>query len=311
MERSLRQPDSRFVHVNGIRLHYLDWGGDGPTCLMLHGTSLCAGSWEPIVARLGGRFRCVGVDLRSHGDSDQSPAPINWELLRDDLTGLYEALDVRDALLVGHSRGAGVGMLSASRMPERFAGAVLIEPSILRVAARSAMDREGPPPEERTAPRRPRGPNLIDLARVRRAVFPSRQAVFDTYKGRGAFKDATDESLWAYVSYGTRVLADGQVELKCPPSVEAEFYSAALSPGQVWESIGRMAFPVMLVYSQSSTRDPSFPGIRQFMEAVRTRFEVVPGTHFTSMEYPDIHASLILRFAEQLAGEGRLRGRVG
>ena len=65
---------SRFVHANGIRHHYLEWGDDaaGPPLLMLHATGLCAAPWQPIARRLAARYRVLAFDQRGHGDTDRS-----------------------------------------------------------------------------------------------------------------------------------------------------------------------------------------------------------------------------------------------
>src|SRR5689334_5220570 len=61
-------PTAGRVRNDGLDLAYLDWGGDGPTGIFLHGGSLTAHTWDLVCAALSPRIRCVALDLRGHGD---------------------------------------------------------------------------------------------------------------------------------------------------------------------------------------------------------------------------------------------------
>ena len=286
-------PTSRFVSANGIRLHYLDWGGDGPPCLFVHGTGLCGGAWEPVVRRVAHRLRCLTLDLRGHGDSDKPDTPVTWGLLAQDLAAFMEVLDLRGVLAVGHSRGGGVVTLGAALAPQRYAGAVLVEPSVLM--------RVRPEAEQR----RPRT-QLAEAARRRRTVFPSRQAMFQAYRQRPTFASWSEEALWAYINHGTAVQEDGSAALKCSGEMEARFYEAPVDV-PFWEAVGRLTFPVLLLYSLGSDRfDADAPVVQRFREAVPLRTAAVPGGHFTVMEHPEETARHLLEFAAELEGAGRL-----
>ena len=64
----------KFVRVNGLRIHYLDWGNDTkPPLLMLHGIGRVAHSFDHIAPRFAGDYHVLAIDMRGHGDSDWSP----------------------------------------------------------------------------------------------------------------------------------------------------------------------------------------------------------------------------------------------
>src|SRR5437764_12301654 len=68
------QFQDRFVTVNGLRLHYLDWGGaEKPPFIMLHGIARHAHTFDHIAADLARDYRVIAVDMRGHGDSAWSP----------------------------------------------------------------------------------------------------------------------------------------------------------------------------------------------------------------------------------------------
>ncbi len=91
---------------DGTRLFYKDWGTGQPV-LFLHGWPLNADMWEyqmPALAAAG--FRCVAVDRRGFGRSDQPGHGYDFDTFADDLAAVMTALDLRDATLVGFSMGA-------------------------------------------------------------------------------------------------------------------------------------------------------------------------------------------------------------
>src|SRR5438128_436298 len=116
-----------FVETNGIRLHYLDWGGDGPPVLFVHPTGFHAHVWEPFAAHLAGRFRCLAIDTRGHGDSDK-PGVYGWPDFAADLEGFADKLGLRDVVGIGHSAGATAVLVVAARRPELFARVVALDP---------------------------------------------------------------------------------------------------------------------------------------------------------------------------------------
>ena len=64
------RPVDRYVTVNGLRLHCLDWGGDGPPLLLLHGFTGHAHAWDTLSIALQPHFHVYALDQRGHGESD-------------------------------------------------------------------------------------------------------------------------------------------------------------------------------------------------------------------------------------------------
>ncbi|MEZ5264228.1 MAG: alpha/beta fold hydrolase [Acidimicrobiales bacterium] len=84
---------------DGVAVAVHDFGGPGRPTTFVAGTGLCAGMWEPIVARLpADRYRCLTIDLRGHGAST-TPDDVTFtdDDLVADLTAVAEAFDLRDA----------------------------------------------------------------------------------------------------------------------------------------------------------------------------------------------------------------------
>src|SRR5438477_3124026 len=68
------RPADRFVNVNGLRIHYLDWGSEGKQPLiMLHGIGRVAHTFDHIAAHFAEKYHVISVDMRAHGDSSWDP----------------------------------------------------------------------------------------------------------------------------------------------------------------------------------------------------------------------------------------------
>jgi pimeloyl-ACP methyl ester carboxylesterase len=114
---------------DGGRLHVVE-RGEGRPLVFLHGVSLSAVTWHYQLLDLATRFRTVAVDFRGHGRSETGHDGHTLERVGHDLAELLVALDLHDAVLVGHSMG-GLTVFEflvdhAEVVAERVAGAVLV-----------------------------------------------------------------------------------------------------------------------------------------------------------------------------------------
>ena len=112
---------------NGTTLYYKDWGAGQPI-VFSHGWPLNADAWDAQMLFLGERgYRVIAHDRRGHGRSDQTWDGNEMDTYADDLAALFEKLDLKDAVMVGHSTGGGeVARYLGRHGAKRVSKAVLI-----------------------------------------------------------------------------------------------------------------------------------------------------------------------------------------
>jgi pimeloyl-ACP methyl ester carboxylesterase len=117
-------PDLRHHFVttsDGGRVHVVE-RGEGPTVVLVHGIMLGVATWAPQLRALPGRV--VAVSQRGHGQSRAGTDGYAFDRLAADLVEVLTALDVQDAVLVGHSMGGMIAQLVALTRPDDLAGRV-------------------------------------------------------------------------------------------------------------------------------------------------------------------------------------------
>lgn len=119
----------RFVTVNGLRLHYLDWGTEGkPPFIMLHGGSAYAHWWDLVAPAFADDFHVLALDQRGHGDSQHvaPPAYATRHYLAD-LRAFIGTLGLHRPVLMGHSMGGHNSIIYATQHASELGALVLVD----------------------------------------------------------------------------------------------------------------------------------------------------------------------------------------
>jgi pimeloyl-ACP methyl ester carboxylesterase len=141
---NLLRPLDRDLVVNGLRLHLLDWGGEGRTpLLLLHGFTGHAHAWDTLSIALQPHFHVYALDQRGHGDSDPADTYTPDAALAD-LTGVVGQLGLTSLVLVGLSMGGRNAMYLTSRRPELVQKLVVVDIGP-EISARAMEPTPGPP----------------------------------------------------------------------------------------------------------------------------------------------------------------------
>ena len=123
------QPKDKTVSVNGINLHYLDWGNeDKPKVLLLHGLRGHCHSWDDVSAEFCKDYHILALDQRGRGDSDWAPGgDYSSQSFVADLEGFCEAVGFDKFTLIGHSMGGRNSMAFAGNNADKLENLVIVD----------------------------------------------------------------------------------------------------------------------------------------------------------------------------------------
>lgn len=233
-------PRDRYVRANGIRLHYLDWGGgDKPVLLLVHGLTSNAHAWDSFI-RSGlapvDRYRILAVDQRGHGDSDQA-RDYSIQRFVEDFRAFAEKLDLGRYDLLGHSLGARHAMAYAGDDWKQLSHLVLVDFG-------PEMERSGATQVRGSTTQRPTSFRDLDEAvAFMREMNPgrpddvvrenARYALRENYAGRLVWKHDAELG-WISGSFGLKevpYLWSQIAKVRCPTLIVRGADSNVLGPG--------------------------------------------------------------------------------
>ncbi len=259
----------------------LDGEADAPRLHFAHANGFNAQTYRGLLAPLAGRVRDRGERCarpRLHDAARALPAAPGmaegWTVFRDDLRAVIERIAPDGAILAGHSMGATASLMVAAAWPKLVRALVLIEPVLM--------------PKGMTAG----ASDLAAKADKRRDTFPSADAAFEAYRGRGAFRSWPDETLRDYLKGGLEAF-EGGMRLACRPAWEAQAFRS--TPPGVSALAAALECPVTLIHAADGTASAAEIAIfKSLCPAARVLLQ--PGaTHFLPMEFPEAVRDEIVR----------------
>lgn len=111
--------------INGAKIHY-HVTGDGMPILFVHPPLLNLQVFNYQKAQLADMYKVVTFDVRGHGTSAYSEAPVTFPLVAEDMKQLLDFLEIKEAVVCGYSGGASIALEAMLTYPLRFIGGVLI-----------------------------------------------------------------------------------------------------------------------------------------------------------------------------------------
>ncbi|MEX0799805.1 MAG: alpha/beta hydrolase [Dehalococcoidia bacterium] len=141
-----------FADLPGLRLHYRDWGGEGPPLVLLHGLASNARIWDLTAPLLAATHRVFALDQRGHGLTDKPEDGYDFEAVSADLAAFLEAQGLPRPAIVGHSWGANVALQFAAGNPDAVSALIMVDGGFMEISAFPEMTWEraremlAPPP---------------------------------------------------------------------------------------------------------------------------------------------------------------------
>ena len=136
------EPIEGFVASNGIRIHYLDFGGRGSVIILLHGQGNTAHIFRTFAEGLIDRYHVIALTRRGHGQSDAPSGGYDPLTLAADVRGVMDALGIERAAIIGHSMADEEMTALAAQSPSRVTALVYLD----AVIGRRRITEAGPDP---------------------------------------------------------------------------------------------------------------------------------------------------------------------
>ncbi|MFM8820343.1 MAG: alpha/beta fold hydrolase [Phenylobacterium sp.] len=280
-------PTSRFVTLdNGVTVHYRDQGrSDGPALVLVHGFAANLDTWEPWVARLGGTYRVVTLDLPAHGLTVTPPGyRISTAGQVEVIDQLTRRLGLSPFVLAGNSMGGGASWNFALAHPDRLRGLILVA-------------SVGPRPPEAETPSAREGPPAI----FRVMANPVGRAALRSLNPRplaapGLRKAYVDERLV------TPALVDRYVDLALAPGRREMILAGRQDPPRVSpDAVKGVSTPTLVMHGEKDVVVPVAVGRRLAELIPGARLIVYPDAGHVPMEQiPDRSAADARAFIESL-----------
>jgi pimeloyl-ACP methyl ester carboxylesterase len=279
------EPINRFIEINGLKLHCLDWGGDSAlhTILLAHGGSAHAHWWDYVAPRLTPYGRVLALDFRGHGRSQwANPPQYGLEVYLHDLVGFISQYLQTRVVLVGHSMGGHVAQLLAQDHPNLLKALIAIDsppngpPLTTRLKWRWKRRKQGGP--------RPEFGSAQDLVK-RFRLSPPGHAL-------------TPAKLEALALKGSEQLANGNWAFRFDPETRVPRTTMrAMRKAR----LRRIELPVLVLRGANSalmSRSSALKMQRQLRQAILK--EIRGAYHHVPLDQPDATVEAIVEFIQML-----------
>jgi esterase len=268
---------SRFVNLNGIRLHYLDFGDPvRPPLICIHGLSGNAHNFDRLASHLMPDRRVIALDVRGRGESGWGPpGDYNVTVYTNDLVALSDALALPRVTLIGTSMGGTIAMMYAGGYSERVERLILndVGPEVDSVGFSRITEYMAAAPASFTT--------LAEVAEYYRNNYP-------------ALRDAPQDELLEFVKWAVQPAATGGLEWKLDPAIRNIPRSGtAARTMDMWVPYARITAPVLVVRGADSDILSRATAERMRVVQRRTTVVEVPGVgHAPSLLEPEALAAI-------------------
>jgi pimeloyl-ACP methyl ester carboxylesterase len=220
------------LRVNGLTLHYLDWGPPAaPPVVLLHGITGHARVWDHLAERLVPGRRVLALDQRGHGDSDPAPDDdYRVATMADDLAAFAAGLGLDRFALLGHSMGGRIAIQYAAAHAARLERLIVVDigPEIA----------------------------LAGLERVRTMMAQSPERIeseeWAVEYVRRANPGQDPDLLRHRVHHGLRRLPDGGLTWKYAKGLRDMMRAGRRDAVDLWEPLPRIPCPTLIVRGADS-----------------------------------------------------------
>ncbi len=266
------EPADRTVAVNGLNIHYLDWGSAGkPPLILLHGIARTAHTFGHLAPHFTANYHVIAVDMRGHGDSAWDPqGSYVVEDYVKDIAALIAQLKLSNIVLWGNSTGGRVAQMIGGLHPD-LVTAVIVED---------------------VGPERPREVSNRRADRMGREADGWATADDMLVQVKKENPRTPEPVLKELVRYGSKPRADGRIVWKRDPAILNGFV-----PTELWATVRLIKAPVIYILGGASNIVPAQTQMDIRRDLPQSEIVMMPGLgHYPSDEKPAEFLAIVERF---------------
>ena len=233
-------PEDKWVKVNDLNIHYLDWGGDTTKkpLVLMHGIGGHAHMFDEFAAQMTDKWHVIAMDARGCGDSDWSRGGYSAQSFASDIGLAAKTLGLFPFDYYGHSQGSRIGMPLGAYYGHMIDHLVLGD--------------HGPLPDPSPSGRETATRRLQGGAQPKPKGFFSSQMAFDWYHEQNP--GWSDDQIWRTIRNTHRTNWDGILVSKTDPEVSWLNGRTALKEGPfLWNCVNKISCKTLVLRGENST----------------------------------------------------------
>ena len=234
----MKMPKLLSSFLGDTEVKYLLYHGPGPTIVFVHAAGFNPWLWHPIARELAGQYRIVAPFFCDHKSSELQNGGLRWPILANDLVRLLDHLEVVRPIMVGHSMGGGICILTHGIIENLSQKMVLIEPIVFSDIAYKEL------PDIWEHP-------LASRAIGRKAAWNDQKEAESYLRDKKLFKNWDDEMMKIYLTHGLTPEDSGEHRLACSPQGEAALFMGSFAKNPL-PLLPKIACPVLVLEGEHS-----------------------------------------------------------
>lgn len=232
-------PEDKWVEANGLRIHYLDWGGDRTKkpLVLVHGIGGHAHMFDNLAPKFTDDWHVVALDSRGCGDTDWSLHGYSAQSQAEDIASFALNTGLYPFAYYGHSQGSRVGMPLGAYHGDLVSHLILGD--------------YGPMPDPSPAGKETANQRMTKGSTERPRGFFSPQMAFDWHNEQTP--EIEDTAIWDLIKNTYRTNWDGILVPKTDPEIRWLLGRTALKEGPfLWDCVKRITCKTLVMRGEST-----------------------------------------------------------
>ena len=266
---------------------FVEYGDNGSYIHFAHANGFPPGCYRPLLQLLSKKNRILAMLQRPLWKNSDPDNFNNWHVLADDLIFFLDRNKLKNIIGVGHSMGGVATAIAASKRPDLFSRVVLIDPVLFPDRFHFIKNTMPLWLRKKIFP-------IAKIALKRKDKWPSKKAVFDSWRNKKIFSLIPDEYFPDFIQGAIREHPDGSAALFYPKKWEAQVYC---TPSNAWKYLGKLNQPTLAIKADGTNL--LYPPVWEKWKRIQpgATFQIIENSsHLVPLEKPKELAHMIQQF---------------